>query len=231
MRLSELAEAPVLSVDGTDLGTVGEVLFHPQGARVVGLSVRPRRAAGVLPRADRYVPLAQCRIERTVVVIDGRKLPSVEKSERQLGLSWDETVQWRGMPVAAVSGDAIGSVADVVFDWRTGAVETLEISSGVLADVSIGKLSAPASAIGGFRDGAVRLTCEYKDLSASGGVAKVAAAGAAVAKDKGSKVAKQAYDAGMSAAISIGRSLKHGRGKQVLDAVRKAVSDVTREDG
>lgn len=231
MRLSDIVERTVLSADGRELGAVGEVLFHPHAAQVVGLSVRPPRAAGLVPRAERFVPIAQCRVERGAIVFEGRKLPSVEKSERQLGLVWDETVQWRGMPVATASGEVVGSVADAVFDWTTGAVETLEISSGVLADVSIGKLSAPASAISGFRDGAVRLACEYTDLRASGGVAKVAAAGAAVAKDAGSKAAKRAYDAGMSAAISVGRSFKSGTGRRMIDAVKKAVSDATREDG
>ncbi|MBC7265518.1 MAG: PRC-barrel domain-containing protein [Coriobacteriia bacterium] len=230
MRTSELAGAPVLSADGSELGTVGEVLFHPTEARVVGLSVRPPRLGGVVSRAERYIEIDQSRVEGGAVVYAAKKLPSVEKSERRIGVPWDETVQWRGMPVAAASGDVIGSVADVVFDWSTGAVQSLEISSGVLGDVSVGKLSAGADVVAGFSGGAVRLTCEYKDLPASGGVAKAAAAGAVLAKETGSKVAKRAYDTGMSAAIAVGRSFKSGTGRRMLDAVKKAVSDAMRED-
>lgn len=230
VRISELAEAPVLSAGGVPLGTVGEALFHPEEARVVGLSVRPPRVAGVVSRTDRYIPLAQCRMQGGAVVYEGARLPSIEKSERQVGVSWDDTVQWRGMPVTGASGDLIGSVTDAVFDWSTGAVESLKISSGILGDVSVGTLTAAADAVAGFRDGAVRLNCDYKDLPASGGMARAAAASAVVVKDAGAKAAKRAYDAGMTAAIEVGRSFKRGAGKRMVDAVKKAVSEAMQED-
>lgn len=230
MRTSTLADAPLTTEDGKHLGTIAEVLFDPAEPRVVGFSVRLPRLGGAVPRKDRYVPLSLCRPGPGSVVLAARRLPSLESSERAIGCTWDETVQWRGMPVAGASGDVVGSVSDVVFEWGTGAVESVQISTGILGDAAVGKLTAPAAVVTGYRDGAVRLSCQYSDLRAEGGAAKAAAAGVTVLKEKGAVVAKRAYDAGMSAAVSVARSMKHGKGRRMLDAVKKAVSEAMRED-
>lgn len=230
MRASSLAEAPLVGADGRHLGTIAEVLFHPVEPRVVGFSVRLPRLAGVVQRQDRYVPLAMCRPGSGAVAYSGRRLPGLASSERSIGCSWAETVQWRGMPVAAASGSVVGTVSDFVFEWSTGALESIQISTGLLGDAAVGKLSAPASAVSGYHDGAVRLICEYSDLRADGGVAKAAAAGVTVLKEKGAVAAKRAYDAGMSAAVGVARSMKQGKGRRMLDAVKKAVSEAMRED-
>lgn len=230
MRASSLADVPLVGADGRHLGTIAEVLFHPAEPRVVGFSVRLPRIGGVIQRQERYVPLAMCRPGSGTVAFAGRRLPSLASSERAIGWSWEETVQWRGMPVAGASGSVFGSVSDVVFEWSTGAVESIQISTGVLGDAAVGKLTAPAAVVTGYRDGAVRLDCEYADLRAEGGAAKAAAAGVTVLKEKGAVAAKRAYDAGMSAAVSVARSMKHGKGRRMLDAVKKAVSEAMRED-
>lgn len=230
MHASSLADMPLVSQDDERLGTISEVLFHPLEPRVVGFSVCPPRLAGVVQRQERYVPLAMCEPGSGSVTAAARRLPNAASSERAIGCSWDETVQWRGMPVAVASGGVVGSVSDVSFAWSTGAVESIQISTGVLGDAAVGKLSAPASAVIGYRDGAVRLACEYSDLQAEGGAAKAAAAGVTALKEKGAVAAKRAYDAGMSAAVGVARSMKHGKGRRMLDAVKKAVSEAMRED-
>lgn len=230
MHASSLADVPLVGADGRRLGAIAEVLFHPAEPRVVGFSVRLPRLAGVIQRQERYAPLSLCQPGSGSVVFAGRRLSSLASSERATGFSWDETVQWRGMPVAGASGDVVGSVSDVVFEWGTGAVESVQISTGLLGDAAVGKLTAPAAVVTGYRDGAVRLSCEHSDLRAQGGAAKAAAAGVTVLKEKGAVAAKRAYDAGMSAAVGVARSMKHGKGRRMLDAVKKAVSEAMRED-
>ncbi|MCX8007341.1 MAG: PRC-barrel domain-containing protein [Coriobacteriia bacterium] len=231
MKTSAIRDVPVRSAGGSELGRVSEVLFHPSEPVAVGLSVQPPRVAGVVARAERYLPREACKIAEDAVVVEAERLPSRAASERAVGLAWDDTVQWRGMPVAAASGETIGSVADVEVDWATGSVIGVEVSTGIVGDVAVGRLSATAAQVVGFSEGAVRLCCEYAELAPSGGAAKAAAAGAAVLKDVGSAAAKRAYDAGMSAAKAVGRSMRSGAGNKVLRALKKAASELTREDG
>lgn len=229
-RMSGIIGRQVVSSKGQVLGTVTEVLFAPAEPVAIGLTVQRPRIAGVVAVAPRYVPLASVALREGRVELAAPALPSQAKTEKAIGATWDETVQWRGMPVVAPSGKVVGTIFDVEFERPGGAVTGLGVSSGVLGDVAVGRPLVPGDVVIGFSDGAVRLAAEYDELEVSGGAAKVAAAGVATVKEHGSKAAKGAYDAGMTAAIAVGRSFKGGRAKRAVDGLRKIVSDITKDE-
>lgn len=225
-RMSTLEGTAVTSSQGKALGNVAAVLFHPSEPRAIGVMVQRPRTAGVVARPPVYVPLGMLTAEAGGLVFHGKSLPSEKDTEQFLGYSWDVTVHWAGMPVRSPDGSAIGAVDDVTFDFEGGAVSSMRVSTGVLGDVAVGRLEVPGELVEGFVTDAVVVSATYSDLKVSGGAAKAAAKGATVAKETGARVAKQAYDAGMSAAIAVGKSFKSGTGRRMLDKLK----DMTSED-
>ncbi len=225
-RMSALEGTAVTGSQGKVLGSVAAVLFHPSEPRAIGVMVQRPRTAGVVARPPVYVPLGALTARADGLVFDGKSLPSEKDTEQFLGYSWDVTVHWAHMPVRSSDGGVIGAVDDVTFDFEGGAVSSMRVSTGILGDVAVGRLEVPGELVEGFMTDAVVVSATYSDLEVSGGAAKAAAKGAAVAKETGARVAKQAYDAGMSAAIAVGKSFKSGTGRRMLDKLK----DMTRED-
>ncbi|MCE5203941.1 MAG: PRC-barrel domain-containing protein [Coriobacteriales bacterium] len=229
-RVSRVIGREVVSSRGQVLGRVSEVLFAASEPVAIGLAVERPRVAGVVGVAPRYIPLTSVSFDEGKVLLDAAKAPSLAASEKTIGMAWDATVQWRGMPVVGSDGERVGTIVDIEFERPGGRVLSLVLSSGMIADAAIGRMTVPGQVITGYRDDAVRITTTYGELTASGGAAKSLAAGVAVAKEHGGKVAKQAYDTGMSAAISVGRSFKRGKAKRAVDGLRKIVSDAMKDD-
>lgn len=225
-RLSELQDVEVVNVKGKPMGLVTDVLFHPGQPRAIAVVVRRPRIGGLVARADAYIPLGILRVEGGKLHLDSKGLPAEKDGIQMLGYSWDVTVHWAGMPVRSADGEQVGAVSDVTFALEDGAVTSMRVSTGVLGDVAVGRLEVPGNLVQGFSGDAVIVSAGYSDLAASGGVAKAAAKGAGIAKDVGGRVAKQAYDAGMSAAVAVGKSFKSGTGRRMLDKFK----EMTREE-
>lgn len=227
-RMSALEGVIIAGSRGKPLGRVVDVLFHPSEPRAIGIVVDRPRTAGVVARPPVYVPLGMLeRAEEGFVLAQGATaLPSAKAGERALGYTWDETVHWAGMPVRSAEGDLVGAVDDVTFAYGDGRVSLLRVSTGILGDIAVGRLEVPGDLVEGFDGETVVVSAGYSELEASGGAAKAAAKGATVAKETGARVAKQAYDAGMSAAIAVGKSFKSGTGRRMLDKLK----ELTRED-
>ncbi|PKQ21197.1 MAG: hypothetical protein CVT66_01740 [Actinobacteria bacterium HGW-Actinobacteria-6] len=224
-RVSDIEDVGVVNSRGMSLGRVSAVLFHPSEPRAVAVVVQRPRIGGVIARAEMYVPLGMLAREGEVLVLRANKLPSETDGERFLGYSWETTVHWRGMPVRSTEDEMIGAVNDVDISLTDGAVSLLRVSTGMLGDVAVGRLEVPGDLVEGFSGDAVIVSAAYAELKASGGAAKVAAKGATAAKEAGGRVAKQAYDASMSAAIAVGKSFKSGTGRRMIDKFKEMTRD------
>ncbi len=229
-QLSVIAGRTVVSPAGEVLGIATEVLFAPHEPRAIGLIVERPKLLGVIARELRYVPLEQVRFREGRVVLEASRLPSRTRTERTIGCDWDETVQWRGMPVVTPTGREVGTVADVTFERASGAVLELTVSTGGLGDLAVGRLRVQGAAVIGFDGNAVRIALEYGELRASGGLAKQAATGVTVAKERAGRVAKRTYEAGMQAAISLGRSVRKGKARRMMEDVKRALRDAMDDD-
>jgi len=223
--MSSLVGVDAVGTTGKRLGGISGVLFHPSEPRVVGLVVKRPRIAGVIARGPVYVALAVVELGDSSVRFGTKGLPTIASGAKAVGASWDDTVLWDAMPVRSVAGESVGAVSDVSFDFETGVVRMLRVSTGVLGDIAVGRLDVPGELVEGFDGEAVVVRAGYADLPKSGGVAKAAATTASAAKEAGGKVAKQAYDTGMSAAIAVGKSFKSGTGRRMLDKFRQLTSD------
>jgi sporulation protein YlmC with PRC-barrel domain len=189
---------------GEVLGTVTSVLFHPAEARAIGVAVRPPNAMAVIERPGTYLPLSDLTFGPAGTRTELGKLLSGGKAAAALGYDPDTTVIWSGMPVADGAGNIIGVVSDVELDEISGAVESVHVGGGAIADLAHGRYLVPAESVEGYRDGAVRITAEVPGLDGSGGLAKTAA-GAAVATGQALHAAGEAI---VGASGATGRAIR-----------------------
>lgn len=185
------------------VGRVRAVLFHPEGRRVVGFAVERPNFALLIPRRERYVALDSVKIgERALQVTPGRDSWG-KRAAARLGIDWDTTVIWLGMPVRTERGLGLGVVRDGVFAVKTGELNALGLSAGLARDVTIGVRDLAASLVVGFDGDVVRVRDDAGDVEVSGGAAGAAGRGTAVAKHKVGQAAETAaVVAGRGAAIA-----------------------------
>jgi uncharacterized protein YrrD len=224
--ISDVEGLKVTGASGKRLGVVRRVLFHPSEPVAVGLMVDRPAAVGMVDLKPRYIPISAEVLASIAseghVVWSGEKLPGVAASEKEIGLSWDETVIWRNMPVRVRDGETLGVVGDVVISRKTARVLKVILSEGTIADVAVGRTTAPGELVVGFDGQAVVLDPAYLDIPPSGGVAAVSGKGAAYAKIGAEKVADGILAAGVVGLEAVEESFRSGLGRKAMRAMRGA---------
>jgi uncharacterized protein YrrD len=225
-RASSYEHRVVLSRSGKRLGTVGAVLYHPSAPRAIGIQIDRGSLLGMIDRAPVFAVLADVTLESSEAArLAEDKLPKSAAGERTLGYSWDDTVVWRNMPVRSADGEAVGVIADTVFDAETGEVTKAIVSTGVVGDVALGKLEVPGDLVRGFDGASVVVLPGYNEVRAGGGAAKVLAAGTAAVKVRSGQVADGALQVGVAASRALGRSLRSGTGRKALDKLKSLMGE------
>jgi sporulation protein YlmC with PRC-barrel domain len=216
----------VTGSEGRSLGRVSATVFHPSEPRVVGLQIDPDPLLWVIKRRARFAPLAGTTFAGDgTVCIATPKVPSDEKGERTIGASWFDTVVWVRMPVVSAEGESVGTVRDVVFDASTGAVTRLQLSTGAVGDAAIGRFEVDGEFVRGFDGESVVVEPGYRDMDASGGLAKAAAGAVVGITERGKQVASGLAEVGSAAAGAVRRSFKHGAGRRAMNALKNMMSD------
>jgi len=225
-RISAYAGRSVTGAEGRALGRVSAVLFHASEPRVVGVQVDQSAVLGVIDRRQHYVLLDTLTLtEDGALQLPGKRLPSDDAGERVLGFKWDSSVIWHHMPVRSATGEAVGTVHDVVFDAASGVVTQLRISTGAVGDAALGKLEVPGELVSGFDGDAVVVLPGFAEIRADGGAAKAVASGVAVVKARGGAVADGALQVGVAAAGALGRSMKSGIARKAIDKVKSLMDE------
>lgn len=199
LSLLEVMRMRVLSASGRRVGRVFDVVFAPEGARVVGFVVQRPRLLGLLDRKDRFLALDRCSVAGKEVRATARDAWGRAAAART-GVAWEDSVIWVGMPVRTAGGDALGSVRDGLFDPRTGELDALGLTGGLTADLAVGVRDLPARVVRGFDGSAVVVDDEAAEVDTSGGAAVAAGRSVAVVKKAGGDAAKKVADAGRTAA-------------------------------
>jgi sporulation protein YlmC with PRC-barrel domain len=227
---SEVEGSALMGPAGSAIGTLQRLLLHPSGEPVVvGASVRPPTALVVVERRETYVPLSALDFSANGVATVLAKLPKVRASADAFGLDPDLTVIWTGMPVAGPSGAPVGIVGDFTFDAETGAVTSIKVDGGAVANAAYGKLDVPADAIVGYAAGAVRILLAAPELEASGGVARAAAAAVVGATASIAAISEIAGDAMAKASGTAGRAIKTAGDSKVMERAAKKAGRTWRD--
>lgn len=223
--LRKLYRTAVESKKGKRIGIVREVLFDPAQPVVVGFIVQRPRLLMLLDRKDRYLALDRAVFGETICVPDESGAWD-QRAAKRLGLDWEQTVVWHGMPVRTESGEELGSVRDGLFD-ETGQLTALGLTGGMAADAAVGVRDIAGTLVHGYRDGAIVVADEAGKVQTSGGAAAAAGKGYAVAKDRAAKTVKNAEIVGKAAGKVAGEAME-GAGKKAggwLRAVRDEFVD------
>lgn len=162
-------------------GRVVDVLFHPSEPRVVGFIVDRPDFLLMIRRPDRYLALDRAEITEDRVQVTGSDAWGRDSAKR-LGILWDSTVVWSGMPVRTESGKALGKVRDARFSEKDGSLDTLGLTEGLTADKALGTRDFSATLVHGFEGDAVVVSNEVLAVATDGGAAAAAGRGAATVK-------------------------------------------------
>lgn len=181
------------------IGKVSHVLFHSSEPRAIGFEIRRPRIAYLWDRKDIFVAMDRVEIGDDEISIPDKRAATGSAAAKRLGVAWDDSVIWRGMPVLTESGTELGTVRDVVFELETGVVDRVEITTGLAADAALGRREVKLADIVRF-DGEVVRVKDSATKDFSGGAAAVAGRTTAVATDAATRAAKTAAVYGKAAA-------------------------------
>lgn len=210
---------------GKRIGKVRSFVFHPTERRCVGMLVRRPDAALMFHRKDLFVSLSGFHVEDGLIVVHSDPTATDKGAVRDLGVDLDACVIWVGMPVVTQSGESLGFVDVVAFDFDSGMVKSLSTENGATSDVILGKRVIPARYVKGFRKGmgaalvqvddqaqqhdpgdlecgAILVSDEALDAHVEGGAAAAAGKATAVVTHKAKKGAAKAK------AVAVGKAEK-----------------------
>lgn len=170
------------------VGKVADIVFRADSPRVVGLVVSRPYLFFLFQRKDLLLAFDRATVLADRVVVDGTQAWGAQAAKR-LGIDWDQTVIWRGMPVRSAGGREMGYVRDAVFDEGDGSLVSLGLTDGIAVDVAVGTVDLPGSLVEGWDGSAVIIAEEAADVDPDGGAAGIAGRTAAVAQDGATKAA------------------------------------------
>ncbi len=213
------------------VGRVVDVLFHPAEPRVVGFAVQRPDILFLIRRKDLMVALDSVKITDDRVHVVGEKAWGGAAAKR-LGISWDKSVIWVGMPVLTESGKKLGYVRDGLFHEEDGRLNGLGLTGGLTADVTLGVRDIPATMVRAFDGDAVRVSDDAARVETEGGAAQAAGKGTAIAQDKATKAAvatgkaaKTAAAYGKSAVKVAAKSDTAKKTGRFLKSIAKQIAD------
>ena len=204
------------------LGKVHNVVFSPDGRRVVGALVSRPDIAGMVKRDDVFVALSALDPRDKSVIMTGGEGDVDVAAIKRLGVDWDTCLIWEGMDAKTVNGRELGFIADAEFETTTGEVKFFLVGDGSMAKALVGQLEIPVDMLVGYRDGWMIVDADASKLELNGGVAAKAGEGVARIKYEGGKAVAKADEAAATA-------IDHGSHKlgKALGKAKRAVGDAT----
>jgi len=139
-KYSEVVGLPVICIDnGKKIGVIEDVIFCPGKREVKGFLLE-RRGCQVSKKAILLKDVLSLGND-AMVVNDCSCVTSLKKLE--LSEKLKDKGEIRGLRIYSKSGEELGIVKDVLFDYSTGFVEGVEVSDGLLQDIVKGRNILP----------------------------------------------------------------------------------------
>ena len=171
LRYSEVKGLPVISSsDGKKIGIIEDMIFCPS---------RKEAKAFLLGRQGygfqkRVVMLSEVEsIGRDAVMVNTRSSGILFKKAVEDGELQDEG-DIAGLRIYSRSGEDLGEVKDILFDYKTGMVEGVEVSDGLFQDIIQGRKILPLFGKVEFGEESLIVDREAVDemLNTGGGIIK-----------------------------------------------------------
>jgi len=139
-KYSNVLGLPVISAkDGMRIGTLKDIAFCKDNKGIHGFILEKDNHAlkGNVVLLHNVLSLGNDAliIESPDCLLEYRKFKKV--------CDIQEDIQLRGLKIYTHSGDHIGIVQDVLFDYKTGKVEGVQVSDGLVQDLLMGRKILP----------------------------------------------------------------------------------------
>ena len=139
-KYSEVIGLPVICAgNGKSLGTVKDIIFCP-GTREVKALLLERKGLQVNNRVILIKDVSS--FGKDAIMVENCSC-AVEMKKAGRNGALGAKGQVRGLKVYTKTGDNLGTVEDVLFDYNTGLIEGLEISDGLMQDLIQGRKVIP----------------------------------------------------------------------------------------
>ena len=139
-RYSEVLGLPVIYADnGKKAGIVKDVVFNPGQREVMAFLLECKN----LTLKKRVIPLKEVlSLGRDAIITGGFSCVAALGRSDFARMYGDES-NIIGLRIFSKTGEDLGVVKDVIFDWKTGRIESVEISDGMLQDIIQGRKLLP----------------------------------------------------------------------------------------
>lgn len=139
-RYSEIVGLPVICADnGKKVGIIHDVIFCPKTREVRGFLLE-RKGCEISKKVVRLKDVVN--LGRDALIINDCSCISKVLSRKGSPELMDKA-EVRGLRIYTRSGEDLGVVKDVLFDYKTGTIEGFEISDGLLHDLVQGRNILP----------------------------------------------------------------------------------------
>ena len=198
------------------LGKTHNLVFSPEGTKVVGLMVRRPDIAGMVKRRDVFLAIDSLAITKLGIIAYRGGESFDDAARKRMNLNWDSCLIWAGMDVKTKSDKVLGRISDISFSPITGQVTYFYISDGAVADSLVGMIKISPDLVIGHKSGYMIVSDEASSLKLSGGLAQTAGQASAKAKAKGRQAGKKASEAVGAGSFKLGRQI--GRTRNAFSA-------------
>jgi uncharacterized protein YrrD len=139
-KYSEVVGLPVICINcGKKAGTIEDIIFCP-GTRAVKGFLLERKGYELSKKAILLAHVVNIG-DGAVLVEDCRCINALKNMEQDNGFK--DKGELRGLRIYTKSGQDLGIVKDILFDYKTETIEGLEISDGLIQDIVEGRNILP----------------------------------------------------------------------------------------
>jgi len=139
-KYSEVLGLPVISArDGFKIGTVKDVIFNNEKKCVLAFLMDK----GIYAVKGNVILLNSIlSLGNDALIIDD-PLNLIEYRHFKKLYNLNERTNLRGLRIFTQTGEDLGIVQDVLFDYKTGKIEGVQVSDGLLQDIIMGRNILP----------------------------------------------------------------------------------------
>lgn len=139
-RYSEVVGLPVICADnGKRIGVVSDIIFNPGSKKVKGFMLE-RKGCEISKKAVFINDVVNLGKD-ALVIKDCTCVSKVGSNKKRPELK--NRAEVKGLKVYTKSGQDLGIVKDILFDYKTASIEGLEVSDGLLQDIVQGRNILP----------------------------------------------------------------------------------------
>jgi len=139
-KYSEVIGLPVICIEnGKKIGIIKDVIFYPKGQEVTGFLLE-NKGYEITKKVILLKDVLNLGKD-ALIVNEGSCIKELRKVNKTQELKGKGNV--KGLKVYSKSGKDLGLVKDVLFDHKTGVIEGVEISDGILQDIVQGRNILP----------------------------------------------------------------------------------------